>query len=166
MTQTTPLQKGLITGALMIIASIFSLSVLKNPVESYFQFIVYIIFCLGIVWCLLSYSKSSVKKKAFKDFFSTGFRTFIIITLLMVGFAYIYFSLNTGFRDTTIAENSRLLALQGDHLPGEIEENSKQLKKMFMPLMISSTVFRYLILGALITAITAGFLSKKNNTIA
>ena len=166
MKQTTPTLKGLITGALMIIASVFSLYVLKNPVESYFQFIVYIIFCLGIVWSLLTYSKTAVEKKTFKDYFSIGFKTFIVITLLMAVFTYIYFSFHTEFRDTKIAENSRLLILQGDHLPNEIEDNTKQLKNMFMPLMISSAVFRYLILGALITAIAAGFLSKKNNTAA
>ena len=82
----------------------------------------------------------------------------------MAGFAYIYFSYHTEFRDTKIAENSLLLLKQGDHLQKEIEENANQLKKMFLPLMISSAVFRYLILGALITAITGGYLSKNYNT--
>lgn len=165
MKQTTPTQKGLITGALMIIASVFSLYILKAPVESYFQFIVYGIFCMGMVWSLLSYSKTVNEKKNFKDFFSIGFKTFIIITLLMAGFTFIYFSFHTEFRDIKILENSRLLLQQGDHLPKEIEENTKQLKKMFMPMMISAAVFRYLISGALITVIAAGFLSKKNTTV-
>ncbi len=166
MKQVSPALKGLITGALMIIASVFSLFILKNPVESYFQFIVYFLFSAGIVWSLYAYSKTAVEKKSFKDYFSIGFRTFIVVSLLMAVFTYIYFSFNTEFRDTKIAENSRLLILQGDHLPNEIEENSKQLKKMFMPLMISSAVFRYLILGAIITVITAGFLSQKRKTVA
>ena len=146
----------------MIIVSVFSLFVLKNPVESSFQFIVYSIFCAGIVWSLLSYSKTVAGKKAFKDYFSTGFKTFIVVALLMAVFTYIYFSFDTAFRDSKIAENSRMLILEGNHLPNEIDENTRQLKKMFMPLMISSAVFRYVILGALITVIGSGFLSKKN----
>jgi hypothetical protein len=164
MMQTTATQKGLITGSLMIIASLLSSEILKNPVESYFQFIIYGIFTLGILWSLVSHSKLNSPKNSFKDFFSIGFKTFIVVTLLMAGFAYIYFSLHTEFRDEKIAENSRMLTLQADHLPKEIEENAKQLKKMFMPLMISSAVFRYLILGALITAISGGYLSKKVDT--
>ncbi|MEO5889749.1 MAG: DUF4199 domain-containing protein [Ferruginibacter sp.] len=166
MKQISPTQKGLITGALMIIASVFSLYILKNPVESNFQFLVYLIFCAGIVWSLFTYSKTATEKKAFKDYFSTGFKTFIVVTLLMAVFTYVYFSSNTSFRDSKIAENSRLLILQGNHLPNEIEENTKQLKKMFMPLMISSAVFRYLILGSIITVIAGGFLSSKNKIAA
>lgn len=150
----------------MIIASTFSLFVLKNPVESNFQLIIYGIFCLGILWSLLAYSKTDVEKKAFKDFFSIGFKTFIVITLLMALFTFVYFYLHPEFRDVKIEENSRMLFQQGDHLPKEIEENAKQLRKMFMPMMISASVFRYLILGALITVIAAGFLSQKNKTAA
>jgi len=165
MKQTSPTQKGLITGALMILASLFSLYVLKNPVESYFQFIVYTLFCVGVLWSLLSYSIMAGDKKSFTNYFSTGFKTFVVISLLMAVFAYIYFSFHVEFRDNKIAENSRMLLQQGNHLPKEIEENAEQLKKMFMPMMISAAIFRYLIIGALVTVIAAGFLSKKNNTV-
>jgi len=164
MKQPTPTQKGLITGALMIIASLFSSEILKNPIESYFQFIIYFLFTGGIVWSLIAHSKKNGNILSFKDYFSIGFKTFIVVTLLMAAFAYIYFSFHIEFRDSKIAENSKMLLMQGDHLPKEIEENANQLKKMFLPLMISSAVFRYLILGALITAITGGYLSKNYNT--
>jgi len=164
MKQTTPTQKGLITGALMIIASLISSEILKNPLESYFQFIIYFLFTGGILWSLIAQTKKNGNTISFKDYFSIGFKTFIVVTLLMAGFAYIYFSFHTEFRDNKIAENSQLLLLQGDHLPKEIEENANQLKKMFLPQIISSAVFSYLILGALITAITGGYLSKNYNT--
>jgi hypothetical protein len=164
MKQPTPTKKGLITGALMIIASLFSSEILKNSVESYFQFIIYSLFTGGILWSLIAHYKKNGNTISFKDYFSIGFKTFIVVTLLMAGFAYIYFSYHTEFRDSKIAENSQLLVKQGDHLQKEIEENANQLKKMFLPLMISSAVFRYLILGAMITAITGGYLSKNYNT--
>ena len=164
MKQPTPTKKGLITGALMIIASLFSSEILKNPVESYFQFIIYSLFTGGILWSLIAHYKKNGNTISFKNYFSIGFKTFIVVTLLMAGFAYIYFSYHTEFRDSKIAENSQLLVKQGDHLQKEIEENANQLKKMFLPLMISSAVFRYLILGAMITAITGGYLSKNYNT--
>ena len=147
---------------LMILASLFSLYVLKNPVESDFQFIVYSIFCFGIVWSLVDYFRSDNDKKTFTNYFSIGFKTFIVVSLLMAVFAYVYFSYHLEFRDTKIAENSKMLLQQGNHLPKEIEDNAVQLKKMFMPMMISAAIFRYLILGALITVIVAGFLSSKN----
>ena len=162
MKQSSPLQKGLITAGLMILASLFSLYILKNPVESYFQIIIYVIFSVGIVWSMFSYSKSVTDKKSFSNYFSIGFKTFIVVALLMTVFAFTYFSLNPEFRDNKIAENSRKLILEGSHLQAEIEENAAQLKKMFIPMMLSAAIFRYLIIGAIITLIAAGFLSKKN----
>ena len=166
MKQTTPAQKGLYTGLLMIAASLFSLYVLKDPVESYFQYVLYCLFCFGIVWSVVSYYRYASGKKNFNGLFSIGFKTFIVVTLLMAVFTYIYFSFHTDFRDSKIAENSRLLTLQGNHLPKEIEANAAELKKMFLPMMLSAAIFRYLILGALITAIIAGFLGGKNNIAA
>lgn len=145
----------------MIAASVFSLFVLKNPIESDFQFVVYGIFTLGLAWSLVALLKQDGAKKGFGQYFSIGFKTFVVVALLMAVFAYVYFSYDTAFRDAKIAENSRLLLAEGNHLPQEVEANAAQLKKMFMPMMISAAMFRYLILGAIITAVAALFLSKK-----
>lgn len=164
MRQTTPAVKGLITGFLMILALLLSFYILKNPIESNFQLIVYGIYTAGIGWSLYDHYKLPGSSKGFKDFFSAGFKTFVIVVLLMSLYTFVFFSYNTGFRDDKIAENSKMLVIQGNHLPNEIEENAKKLKDMFMPLMISSAVFRYLIIGAMITAIAGGFLSNKAKT--
>lgn len=153
---------GLLTGLLMIAGSLLSFYVLKLPIESNFQLVIYSIFTGGIIWSLFNHFKSSVTNISFKDYFSVGFKTFVISTLLMALFTFIFFSFNTAFRDEKIAANSKLLLEEGNHLPKEIEENAKQLKKIFMLLMISSAVFRYLIVGAIVTAIGAGFLSQKS----
>lgn len=161
MKQTSPAQKGIITGVLMILALLLSFYVLKNPVDSYFQLIVYGLFTAGIAWSLFDHLKVPNGAKRFKDFFSVGFKTFVIVVLLMALYTFVFFTFNTGFRDDKIAENSKMLVQQGNHLPNEIGENAKKLKEMFMPLMISSAVFRYLIIGAMITAIGSGFLSSR-----
>jgi cbb3-type cytochrome oxidase subunit 3 len=163
MIQLKSQQIGLITAALMIAASLFAFYGLKLPVESNFQFLVYTIFIAGVLWSIFSFNKKETGNKKFKDFFSAGFKTFVIVALLMAVFAYVFFSFNTSFRDARIAENNKLILAEGNHLPREIEENARQLKKLFMPIMVSSAVFRYLIIGALITAIAAGFLSQKKD---
>ena len=152
---------GLITGGLMVAVSLLSFYVLKLPIESNFQWVVYLIFSAGIVWSLMNTFIYDADKISFKDYFSAGFKTFVIVALLMAVYTYIFFSLHTDFRDTKIAENNKLILAQGNHLPQEIEENAKQLKKLFLPIMVSSAVFRYLIIGALLSAAGSGFLSSK-----
>jgi hypothetical protein len=154
---------GLITGLIMILLSLFFFYVLKKPLESTYQYIIYCVFVLGIIWTLATYKKANTELPGFKDFFSEGFKMFAIVTLLMVLFIFIFFYFNTEIRDAKFAENDKLLLQQGDHTPVEIEENTKQMKRIFIPMMMGITTFVYLFLGALITAITAVFLTSKNN---
>ena len=121
---------------------------------------------MGIIWSLVSYFKDDPSAKGFKTFFSIGFKTFIVVTLFMVIYTLIFFSFHTEYRDAKIAENSRMILLQGNHLPSEIEENANKFKKIFIPVMVFTAVFIYLFLGALITAVTSAFLLQKHNLAA
>ena len=157
-----PLHIGLLTGSCMIAASLLAFYILNLPIESNFQFIVYGLFTAGIFWSTIQFYKQSTAENNFKNIFNAGFKTFVIVAFLMAIFAFVFFSINTGFRDAKIAENNALILAEGNHLPSEIEENNKQLKKIFLPIMVSSAMFRYLIIGAIISAISAGFYSSKN----
>lgn len=145
----------------MIAALMLAFYVLKLPFESNFQLLVYLIFTGGISLSLFNHYRGNTANKNFKDYFSVGFKTFVIVALLMAVFSYVFFSIHTDFRDAKIAENNKLIMAEGNHLPHEIEENAKQLKKLFMPIMVSSAMFRYLIVGALVTAIGGAFLSSR-----
>jgi uncharacterized membrane protein len=154
--------KGLITGVLMIIVSLIAYTVLKLPINQKEQYILYAIFTLGILWSLFS-EKNNSTLVSFKDYFEIGFRTFLIATLVMVIFTFIYFKINSSYVDTLIAENNKLLVAEGKHTPVEIEENAKNIKKMFLPSLMIAATFKYLILGALVTAIGAGYLNQQKS---
>jgi hypothetical protein len=164
MNKLTPLQIGLFTGILMIAASLLSFYILKLPIESNFQFVIYAFFTAGVVASTTLFYKKQQSNSSFKDIFGAGFKTFVIIAFLMAVFAFIFFSINTEFRDAKIAENNKLILAEGNHLAPEIEQNTQQLKKLFLPIMVSSAMFRYLILGAIISAVSAGFYSKKSTS--
>jgi uncharacterized membrane protein YdbT with pleckstrin-like domain len=157
-----PLHIGLLTGSLMIAASLLAFYILKLPIESNFQFIIYGLFTAGIIWSTTQFYKLNTKENSFKNIFNAGFKTFVIIAFLMAVFAFIFFSINTNFRDEKIAENNALIIAEGNHLPSEMDENTRQLKKLYLPIMVSSAMFRYLILGTIISIISAGFYSSKN----
>ena len=148
----------------MIAASLLAFYVLKLPIESNFQFVIYGLFTASIVWSTTQFYKLNTVENNFKNIFNAGFKTFVIIAFLMAVFALIFFSINTSFRDAKIAENNAALIAQGNHLPSEVEDFSKKLKKIYLPLMVSSAMFRYLILGAIISVISAGFYSSKNKS--
>lgn len=152
---------GLLTGIVLIILSLFFYYILKFPVNEKEQYALYTIYTAGILWSLFLYKKTSTEDKGFKNFCSIGFKTFIVVAFLMVLYTFIFFKFNTAYRDAGIAQNNALLLKQGNHTAAEIESHANQLKQIFIPVMLGITTFKYLILGALVTAIGAGFLSRK-----
>ncbi|MBP6287444.1 MAG: DUF4199 domain-containing protein [Ferruginibacter sp.] len=154
-------RKGLLTGLLMAGLLLFFYYGLKYPLNGKEQYVIYSIYLAGIIWSLFAFMQAKGENKTFKEYFSTGFKTFIVATLLMVVFTFIFFSFDTSYRESGIAENNKLLLQEGNHTPAEIESNAQQLRKIFMPMMLGITTFKYLVLGALVTAVGAGFLSQR-----
>jgi hypothetical protein len=164
MKKITATQKGLITGAVMIVACIVCYYLLHIPFNGKEQFVVFAIYTAGIIWCLVDFNRNNKEEKKLKAYFQEGFKTFVVVTLLMVIYCIFFYKLNTDVRDAWIAHNNEGLLKQGNHMPVEIAENAKQMKKMFLPMMTGITLFKYLIIGVLITVITGGFLiSQKKN---
>lgn len=164
MTNISPTYKGLAAGILMVITCLVSYFVLKIPYNSQEQFVLFGIYAAAIIWALSHFDKTATGEKKFKDYFQAGFKTFMVVTLLMVIYTIIFYLFNTEVRDSWIANNNELLLKEGNHMPAEIEANGNQMKKMFLPLMSGINMFKYLIIGVLITVITAGVLvSPKKN---
>ncbi len=153
--------KGIITGLLMSAVLLLLFYGLHKPVTGNTEFIIYAVYIAGILWSLFDYKKTAPANAKFKDYFSAGFKTFIVVVLIMVLFTFIFYKFNLQLRDGPIEENNRLLLKEGNKTPAEIAANAEQLKKLFMPVMIGIATFKYLFLGALISLIGAGFLSQK-----
>jgi hypothetical protein len=147
-------KKGLIIGALMIALKLFLFYALKYQLDNPYQNIIYIVYTLGIVWSMIVFAQvnSSTKLSAY---FSNGFKTFVVITLLMVAFTFTFFTIHPEIKDLQIEANNQLLIQQGNHTAPEIEANAKQMKSIFMPMTLLVTTFLYLFLGAVITLLSS-----------
>jgi cobalamin synthase len=152
---------GLITAAVMILASLFFYYVLKLPVNSNSQFIVWAIYVAGVIVSLLYFQKNSDEPKTLKNYFSQAFKCFIVITLLMAIYTFIFYKLNPQILETALTENNKLILAEGNRTPMEIAENEKKLRDIYIPMMLAVHTVKNLILGALTGIIGAAFLSNK-----
>jgi hypothetical protein len=148
----------------MIATSLLGYLVFRFPVEHNFQLVVYGWLIAGIVWSILRTKQSNPGEASFKVLFQTGFRVFMIVSLCMAVFTGVYFSQQPEFRDQKIIENTELLKQAGNQTPTEIAQNEERLRDIFLPMMISGAIFRYLIVGALVSVVAAGFLQRKSTT--
>ena len=153
--------KGVITGVLMIVLSLIFFYIFKLPINGKSQYVILLVFIAGVLWSLISYKLIETSTLSFKNYFSEGFKTFIVVALFMAVFTFIFYKLNTQIMENGIQENNLLLLKDGNKTPTEIKENADKLRDIFMPMMLAINTIKYLLLGSLVSVIAAAFLSQK-----
>lgn len=154
--------KGVIFGCLMIISSLVIYATLGN-FDNSFQYFTYALYVAAIVWTLRDFKKQHPEKKKFKDFFSEGFKCFIVIVFLMVAFTFIFLKLNPGLKDQMAISYTAELKSKGNYTPNEVVTMVNNARTYFDTLLISMAIFGYLVIGAMVTIVTSLFLMKTKN---
>jgi len=162
MTNISARNKGLITGAVMIIISI-CIYLFKKNFDNGLQYIVYTTYVAGILWTLFTFKKQTGNTATFKQYFSEGFKCFIVVTLMMVLFTLVFILMHPELKDEMAAFMRTDYEKSKDMTAADIENKIETAKKMFLPGYLMGAVFSYLVIGTLITVIGAGFLSSKKN---
>ena len=117
----------------------------------------------GILWTLMDFKKTDTGTAKFKDYFSQGFKCFIVVTLLMVVFTFTFLLLNPGMKEQMAVLMREEMVKTKTLTLTQIDDNINNAKKVFVPALIMGAVFGYLLIGAIFTAITAAFLSQKRS---
>lgn len=155
----TAAQKGIATGIAMIAAGLILFYQKVDP-YSPLNFISYFLFGLGIVWALFPYSKQQQAPVSFGFLFNQGFRCFIVVTLIMALYTYVFYKGNEQLINEKAAlTRTELLKTEKNRTPQEIDTMIESGKKNFAIMATSVTIFQYLLIGAVVTAATAGILS-------
>lgn len=158
----TATYKGLITGVVMILLSLLFFYGLKYPVNGYNHLVVMGVYVIGILWSLILFKISSTEDRSMKEYFSEGFKTFIVATLFIVVYTIIFYKLNPQLLEARLKENAELAAKQPNYTPMDIENNTKQIRNNFTTMMIAITTISHLILGSLVSLIGGVALSQTN----
>jgi hypothetical protein len=158
----SPQLKGLITSVLMIALALW-IDRQRETLDERVQYFVFLVYAMGILWALVSLSRSGSFTGRFGQLFSEGFKTFIVITLSMVAFTFVYVKLHPELADQEYVKTKQYYQQQkqNDRTPNEIEEYATKAKKQYNITVISLSIFRYLIIGALLTAVIGFLLTRK-----
>ncbi len=152
--------KGLITGFLMILISI-GIFFYKGNFENQLQYITYFTYIAGIVWTLVAFKQSSAENFSFKNYFSQGFKCFIVVTFMMVAFTFIFLKMNPALKEEMANNYRAQLSQSGNKTAPEIEAMVVNAKQYFITMLTSMAIFGYLFIGALVTVIASAFLSQQ-----
>lgn len=156
----TPAIKGLITGFVLIATGLL-IEYTKQHENKVIQYLPPLLYASGIAWTLLAYKRSPDFTGKFGDSFGQGFRCFIVVTLIMVGFTFIYIKMHPELPDLEAKATREYLMKEKQNLPAEIEEKALQAKKQYTTSRVSLSVFGYLIMGSVFTAIGSVLLTRR-----
>ncbi|MBL0232715.1 MAG: DUF4199 family protein [Chitinophagaceae bacterium] len=154
MKNLSPAIKAVITAIIMIAASLLY-DKWHEQLNPNLQYFIYLIYLVGIVWTLIGISGS------FGQLFATAFRHFIVVTIFMVSFTFIFIQFHPELAEQEKAATIRYYQEKGDKTPLEIEDIARKAKKQYALAMVSISIFRYLIIGAAFSAGAAAFLSRR-----
>lgn len=161
MNRLTPLVKGIITGAVMVIATL-ALYYSHIPADSGLRYLIHGLYAAGIVWTLIAYKRSEAFTGKFADLFGQGFRCFIVVILIMAAFTYIFTLLHPEFAEEAAQYQREELVKGKNTMPDKIEEMVAQVKKQYATTVIYFTIFGYLIVGTIVTAAGSALLMRRN----
>ncbi len=139
---------------MMAISWLGFLNYISNPTTT--QLSVYGLYALS-TWYLLFFNRKG--SQAFKDFFQIGFRHFILVTLLMALFSYLFIQLNPNLVEDSAIQLRTTLQNTNNRTPAEIERDVKLFIEGYPTAMVSRTIFGYLVVGSLVTAISSFLLT-------
>ena len=139
---------------MMVISWLGFLNYISNPTTT--QLSVYAFYSLS-TWYLLFFNRK--ESQAFKDFFQIGFRHFILVTLLMALFSYLFIQLHPNLVEDSAIQLRTTLQNTNNRTPAEIERDVKLFIEGYPSAMVSRTIFGYLVVGSMVTAISSFLLT-------
>jgi hypothetical protein len=154
--------KGLITGILMLAVSA-GIFYTKGNFESGLQYITYALYVGGIIWTLNDFHKKNPDRRSFKNYFSEGFKCFIVITFLMVLSTFIFTRMNPEMKEQMATTYRADLEAKGNYTVAEINTMVQKAKDYFAIMLTSMAIFGYLIIGSMVTLLTTLFFLKKKD---
>ncbi|MFZ1785711.1 MAG: DUF4199 domain-containing protein [Ferruginibacter sp.] len=153
-------RKGLLTGAIMIVLSLV-IFYSGQPFDSPLQYLIYAVYAGGIIWTIYDFSKTEENNNKFGSFFLQAFKCFIVVSLLMVVFTFVFNKMHPEFKDDMVKAYQAEMLSKGNSTPEEMAKNIEKAKDYYLTMLISGAIFGYLLIGAAISAAASLFFMKR-----
>ncbi|MDQ6757309.1 MAG: DUF4199 domain-containing protein [Bacteroidota bacterium] len=157
---TTTITKGLIIGLIMIAVSIGE-TFMGISMNGSFQWVIYLIFFVGIIWSIMQYGKQVDHNSTFGNYFAHGFKVAATVTILMIVFLIIFMAVFPEFKEKGMDEARKKMSEKNNVSQEQIDKTLELTKRFFTVFLIGGALIGYLFLGAIASLIGAG-VTKKN----
>lgn len=157
----SPLIKGIITAVAMIAVTLITYYSL--PDTSPLHYLVFGVYAAGIIWTLIAHKNSQAFTGKFGESFNTGFKCFIIATLLMVIYTFTFNKMHPEFAEESarLYKEQQLNLKDNSKTPDEIDADTISYKNGYTMAVVYGTIFGYLIIGVIVTALGSLIITRR-----
>ncbi len=155
---TSTTVKGFLIGLVMIAISLTA-SFMGVSASGSFQWVIYCVFFLGIIFSIYQYGKQVDYNSTFGNYFAHGFKTSAMVTILMIAFLVIFMTMFPEFKEKAMEEARKKMSSK-EVSQEQVEKALEITKKFFMILLIGGALVGYLLLGAIASLLGAAVTKK------
>ena len=152
---------GLFAGLVTVLMSL-AIYYWAGNFESQWQIVVYGFYCGSVMFAQHKLQQSS-GVASFKELFTEGFRTFVVVTLIMVAFTWIFLKTNPDLQKEILEDYRKTMVAEGNRTMEQIQTELELAKEKYLTFFTSLAIFGYLIIGSLAALIGGIFFSSRNN---
>jgi c-di-AMP phosphodiesterase-like protein len=151
---------GLIIAGIMVVF-ILVLNMMGQAQNQAIGWLTYLLVIGGLVYFIRQYGKAHDYRLSFGSLFSYGFKITSILTLIVIIFMVIMFSIFPEFKDKFIETYREALENQGSMGDDQIDTVVTTMDRNFVLITAGGALLTYLILGLIGSLIGAGVTKKR-----
>jgi hypothetical protein len=155
-------QKGLVTGAAILLLSALAYWI-KGDFDNNIVLIAYLVYAIGIAWTMIGFHRQN-SASGFKAYFQQGFKTYIVVTLIMVCATWLFIRFNPAIRDNMVEFQRQQMLASKEIAAADIEPQLATYRKFILPGYTMAAVLSYLGIGTLLSLLGAVFLNQLNKS--
>lgn len=156
---TSPATQGIVLGLILIVLAMISYFFKLDENKS-FQYISYILFLGGIILCIVLHGKEINYQSTFGNYFGHGFKVSATVTALMVLYLLVLIFAFPDFKEKAIEISRKAMEENKNMRAEDIQTALEWTRKLFVPILLGTTVLGYLFFGAIASLLGAAFTKK------
>lgn len=155
---TSPATKGLVIGLVLIVISL-AITITGQEENRWLSYGSYLIFIIGIAWAISTYARQINYNTTFGGYFRHGFSTTAIVTCLMIIFTVVLLLVDPSVKEKALEVASKNMSKQG-LTEDQMKQGLEMTKKFFLPFALLGIVVGYVVMGVIVSLVTAAVMKK------
>lgn len=164
MEQNKPLSHvaaGLLIAAIVIVISLITMMVTRNPSNTSGGWISYLVIIGGLILFIHLYARAKDHYVTFGELFSYGFKATAVYTILFIVFLLLISLLMPGFKNDAIEAARTAMENQSGYNEERAEQALAMMDKYFWVFAIGGTMLAFIVVGAIGSLLGAALAKKR-----